>query len=164
MKNIFLIGVILLAVGFIAYRIFLPKAFVEVGKKGMAADKLKITRISRATTVNDYDDKPVTASPGHTFVQLDCQVTIPFDQLDIYDFQLVKAKTAKLGTEENVGDNTKDNYFFGIPITKDGIELKDLDLKSTDCHIRLIYQIPETETKGYLSYWGEYWGPLELGK
>lgn len=162
MNKILLIVVILLAVGFLSYLILIPKAFVAVGKKGMTADKLKITKISRTTTVNDDDAKPVTAAPGNRFVQLDCHVTIPFDQMDIYDFQLVRAKSSELGKEENVGDNSKDNHFFGIPITKDGIELKDFDLKSTDYYIRLVFQIPESANTGYLFYWGEYWGPLNL--
>jgi hypothetical protein len=128
----------------------------------MAADKLRVAKISRAKTVNDHDNKPVTAATGNTFVQIDCQVTIPFDQMDIYDFQLVKAKVKEIGTEENVGDNGKANYFYGIPVTKDGMELNDFDLKSTDYYIRLIFQIPELATEGYLFYWGEYWGPLNL--
>ena len=164
MTKIILIVAILLLVGFLAYRILIPKAFVAAGKKGMTGDKLKVVKISRATTVSDDKGKPITPVPGNTYVQIDCQVAIPFDQIDVYDFQLVKAKAERLGTEENVGDNTKDNYFFEMPISKDGIELMDFDLKAGDYFIRLIYQIPETETKGYLFYWGEYWGPLALTK
>jgi uncharacterized protein YfaP (DUF2135 family) len=84
--------------------------------------------------------------------------------MDIYDFQLVKAKVAELGTEKNVGDNLKDDYFYGRPITKEGNELKEFDLQSTDYYIRLIFQIPEPADKGYLFYRGEYWGPLDISK
>ena len=164
MRKIILIAVILLVVVFLAYRMLIPKAFVAAGKKGITADKLNVVRIGRATTASDDKGKPVTPAPGNTFIQIDCQVTVPFDQMDVYDFQLVKAKAAKPGTEENVGYKTKNNYFFGTPISKDGVELKEFDLKATDYFIRLIYQIPETETKGYLFYWGDYWGPLNLKK
>lgn len=154
---------LLLTAVFAVYRIMASKAFITEGKNNMSAEKVNVVRISRVMTVKNNNDQPVTAFPGHIFMQLDCAISqLPFEQLDIYDFQLVKDKAAIIGTEENIGDNTKANYFFSIPITGDGTELKELNDKATDYYIRLVFQIPDSATKGYLFYWGAYWGPLDL--
>ncbi len=120
----------LLVTAFAVYRIMLPKAFIVVGKKGMITEKLKVVRLSRSLSVID-NGKTIQASPGHVFVQIDYSTSMPADEIDVYDFQLVQGKAERIGNEQNIGDNLGDNYFFWYPTNIEGKEITDYDENGT---------------------------------
>jgi hypothetical protein len=152
-KTILIALAILLTLGFIAYRFVAPKALVEIGKKGMSQNKLKIIRTFKSNETQDDNNNTIKSIQGNCFINIECSINLPFSQVDIYDFQLVKNKKNKVGTEENVGDNLSDNYFYWDQITQKNNE---------NCYIRLTFQIPDSAAEGYLFYWGKYWGPINL--
>ena len=147
--------VLVAIVAFAAYRILLPKAFVAAGRRGLTADRITVERVIVERSVTGYEGQRVDADPARKFVTFDLRLAAGEGGFDVYDFQLVKAQTAELGKEENIGDNTDDNYFFWSPLDSESSD-------SANTRVRISFQVPEDATTGYLFYWGTYVGPLEL--
>jgi hypothetical protein len=104
----------------------------------------------------------VNADVGKKFVSVDIRIAASPTEFDVDDFQLVKAKSAQPGSEENLGDNSQDNYFFWTPLDTSGNPTAALDPKSKESRVRLSFQVPKEATVGYLFYWGVYVGPLQF--
>jgi hypothetical protein len=69
----------------------------------------------------------VNADVGKKFVSVDIRIAASPTEFDVDDFQPVKAKTAQPGSEENLGDNSQDNYFFWTPLDTSGHPAAALD-------------------------------------
>ncbi len=104
----------------------------------------------------------MNADVGKKFVSVDIRIAASPTEFDVDDFQLVKAKSAQPGSEENLGDNSQDNYFFWTPLDTSGNPTAALDPKSKESRVHLSFQVPKEATVGYLFYWGVYVGPLQF--
>jgi hypothetical protein len=159
-------GGVLLAVvlaAFVVYRVLLPRAFVVMGRGALAeTGAVQVTRVATSSTAIDFSRKPVEAGAGHKYALIDCRFTVPSDKVDFHDFQLVKERSAKLGHEENVGDQADRSYFLWTFLDASSSPVSGVSGSSSPFHARLAFKVPDGATTGYLFYWGLYWGPLEL--
>ena len=85
------------------------------------------------------------------------------EKVDFDDFQLVKERSARLGDEQNVGDNGDRDYFYWTLLDASGTPVDQLPRSSNPFNARMAFKVPRDATTGYLFYWGLYWGPLEFG-
>ena len=161
MKTVIAIVVIALA-ALVGYWILLPKTFVTVGRRAVTAQRISIERVTVERSVTSYNNERVDADPGKKFVTFDLRLAIRGTEFDVYDIQLVKEKKDRVGTEENVGDSSEDNYFFWTPLDSSGQPAAALDLESPDTRVRVSFQVPNAATAGFLLYWGVYLGPFEF--
>jgi len=125
----------------------------------MSDASLSIERVSASSVASDYQGRQVSAGEKRVFVNIDCHVRRPILEVDIDDFQLVKAK-AELGREENVGSNIEDNAFFWYPIDAEGKLIAAIPRDAVDFWIRLTFKVPSDARKGFLVNRGEYFGPV----
>jgi len=158
-----ILAILTLAIAaFVVYRAFAPRAFVSAGRGAITAELLAVERVAVQDHITADKGQRMNADLGKKFVSLDIRIAAGPTEFDVDDFQLVKAKAAQLGSEENLGDNSQDNYFFWTPIDASGQPASSLDAKSKESRIRLSFQVPTEATVGYLFYWGVYVGPLEF--
>lgn len=161
MKRVATILIALIAVAFILYRFVMPLLFVWYGRGPISAETVQIEKIVTATSAFNDRHQVVSSSKSSQFVVIDILVKARFTDFDIYDFQLVKNNTAKLGYEENIGDNSTDNYFYWSILDANGKETTSIS-DGAETKIRLYFEIPNETESGYLFYWGEYFGPLNF--
>ena len=122
----------------------------------MGPDSVTIQAVTVSPSAVGDSGKMVLAREGNKFVHLALLIKADLKDIDVYDFQFVKDKASKIGEEQNVGDNMADNSFFWStqdPETKAAKEIR----------VKLSFQVPKQAQKGYLFYWGEYFGPVEFG-
>ena len=145
------------------YRFLLPAAFVAVGRGTVSEETVSVASVSVDDFAVDESGERVDADPGMKFVNLELNLDGTFADVDIYDFQLVKEKGKSLGSEENVGDNFADKYFYWTALDSQGQSIELTDYEAKPIRLRLAFHVPEDAEKGYLFYWGEYFGPFEFG-
>jgi hypothetical protein len=107
----------------------------------------------------DYNGKEILAGENRLFVNIASHLSLPIRDVDIEDFQLVKAKTG-IGKEENVGSNTEDDAFFWCPVDPNGNVVPSIPQDASEFSVRLTYKVPTNAKEGYLENWGEYFGPV----
>jgi hypothetical protein len=157
------LAIVTLAIAaFFVYRALAPRAFVSAGRGAISAEVLAVERVTAQDSVAAYKDQRVNADLGKKFVSIEIRIAASPTEFDVDDFQLVKAKTAEVGSEENLGDNSQDNYFFWTPLDASGQPAASLDPKSEESRVRLSFQVPKEATEGFLFYWGVYVGPLQF--
>lgn len=161
MKRIAIVAAIAVVV-LVLYRLVLPHAFVSAGRGSLTEERLKVERVAIESTAVGQDGHRVAADTDKKFVVLDVHLALAPNQVDPDDFQLVKSKAEKLGTEENVGSNLGDNSFFWTPLGGNGQPVDPLDSRASDTRLRLSFQVPKEARVGYLFYWGVYRGPIDL--
>ncbi len=113
-----------------------------------------------AATVN-YSGKDVPAGAGHRYVLVDCRIEAPVDSVDFEDFQLVRDR-AVLGYETNVGDHEDDDYFYWSYLDGSGRPTSTVPIGTGPVAARLAFKVPVDAARGYLFYWGLYWGPFDF--
>ena len=134
-------------------------SFSGCGEKSVHQGSLIIQKISASTSTLDYNGKQISAGESRRFVDIDCHVRRPIKDVDIEDFQLVKAK-AEIGREENVGSNLEDNAFLWHPIDANGNPVEAIPSNASEFWVRLTYKVPSDASTGYLVNRGEYFGPV----
>mgnify|MGYP001191673153 CR=1 FL=1 len=137
-------------------------ARVRCRRQGSVRDTstLQITAITVAASANDYDGNPVSAGAGFQYVLLDCHFTVPSNQVDLTDFQLVRERVPETGTETNLGNNDDRDYFYWTYLDQAGQRLTAPPDTTGPFRARLAFKVPADIRAGYLFYWGLYWGPL----
>jgi hypothetical protein len=153
---------VLAVVALTLYRKSAARVFVSAGKGSFPAGSVIVDRIAVTSSVAGYSNEEVKAGAGKKFVSFDLHIKAPASSVDPDDFHLVKRKADKLGSEENVGNNAEDNYFFWTPVDASGKPAEALDPSAAEVRVRLSFQVPAEARNGYLFYWGEYVGPLEF--
>jgi len=157
-----LIVVVVIAALFLAYRFLLPSAFVSFGRGPINEDSLQILDVRSDATSIDENGQEVRALDEMKFVVIDTSIDAPFLDFDVYDFQLVKGRSEKLGEEENVGDNWAENSFLFVLLDSSGTPTSDFESPTSPLPLRLSFQVPLEATTGYLFYWGVYFGPIQF--
>ena len=160
-----LTGVVLVAViaAVVLHRTRAPRAFVAAGQGSlMDADNFSVTRVAVAPATVNSDGKDVQAGPGHKYVLLDCRIAAPATGVQFDDFQLVRDSAAETGHETNVGDHGDRDYFFWTFLDDAGSPLMQAPDEPGPFMARLAFKVPADAHRGYLFYWGFYWGPLDF--
>jgi hypothetical protein len=124
--------------------------------------RISVTRVAVASATVDYDGHEVQAGPNHQYVLLDCRIAAPVDSVHFDDFQLVRDRAVTLGAETNVGDNGDRDSFYWTFLDASGrprIQAPDAPGPFT---ARLAFKVPADARRGYLFYWGLYWGPFDF--
>ena len=166
MKKLVVAGVILviLAAGVaFAYRTVASRAFVTAGRN--AADDaltITVTHVAVAPGTTDYEGKVVEAGRGHRYVLLDCRIAAPANKVSFDDFQLVRDRAANVGEETNVGDNDDSDSFYWTYLDASGRPISEPPGVNGPFMARLAFKVPADARRGYLSYWGLYWGPFDF--
>ena len=161
MKSLAIIVVVIAAV-FLAYRFLLPSAFVSFGRGPINEESLQILDVRSAAESIDENGQTIQALDEMKFVVIDTTIDAPFLDFDVYDFQLVKRRSEKLGEEENVGDNWAENSFLYVLLDASGRPSSDFESPASPVKLRLSFQVPVEATTGYLFYWGVYFGPIQF--
>ena len=161
MRSLLIIVVVVGAL-FLAYKFLLPAAFVSFGRGPINEDSLQILDVHSAAQSIDENGNAVSALDEMKFVVVDTSVDAPFLDFDVYDFQLVKGKSEKLGEEENVGDNWAENSFLYVLLDSSGKPSSDFESPTSPVNLRLSFQVPLEAKSGYLFYWGVYFGPIQF--
>jgi hypothetical protein len=162
MKILAIIAVVLVLL-YVGYRFLLPAAFVAVGRGAVSEETVSVASVSLDDFAVDESGERVDADPGMKFVNLDLDVDGTYSDVDVYDFQLVKEKAPRLGSEENIGDNFADKYFYWTALDEQGQPVELTDYEAKPIRLRLAFHVPQAAENGYLFYWGEYFGPFDLG-
>jgi hypothetical protein len=92
---------------------------------------------------------------------VDCRIAAPVDSVDFDDFQLVRDR-AQLGHETNVGDHGDNDYFYWSYLDSSGRPATQPPTAAGPFLARLAFKVPAGATRGYLFYWGLYWGPFDF--
>jgi len=165
-KILVVVGGVLLVIGLagvIAYRLFLPRAFVTYRRGSMTeAGTLTVSRVTIADETLNYNAKTVRAGDGHKYVLVDCRIAAPASSIDFDDFQLVRGRAAKLGEEVNVGDNADSDHFYWMFLDASGAPAPEVAGSTNPVNARLSFKVPAETGESYLFYWGLYWGPFSL--
>ncbi|HLA82800.1 MAG TPA: hypothetical protein VJP78_14490 [Thermoleophilia bacterium] len=148
---------------FVLWRFVLPALFVSLARGPINTDTVVVKRVSVSDQITDSERGHVSAGTGHKFLSLDCSISVSPTEVDIHDFQFVKDRASSLGTEENVGNNMDLDYFFWTFLDSNGTPIDDIGNDATEFGLRLIFKVPVEASRGYLFYWGEYFGPVEFG-
>jgi len=167
MKRTRIVAVVLAAVvaAALAYKVFAPGAPVTAGRGPLRnVNALNVTHVMVAPATLDYDGKQVLAGAGFAYVILDCKILAPASQVRFDDFQLVRDRAAKLGDEQNVGDNGDRDYFYWSFLDESGQPALQAPTQTGPFTARLAFKVPAAARTGYLFYWGLYWGPFDLTK
>jgi hypothetical protein len=139
------------------------RAVIAAGRGGLRdTSSVQITRIATATEAMDYDGHPVAAGAGSVYVLLDCRITVPSNQVDISDFQLVQSPVTEIGTETNLGNHEDEHYFYWTYLDDAARPLATAVDPTGPLAVRLAFKIPVGTRGGYLYYWGLFWGPLNF--
>ena len=162
MKTLLIIVAIIAGL-LLAYRFLLPTAFVSIGRGPISEDSLHIVDVHSDQMSIDEAGQTVQALDGMKFVVIDTTVDASFLDFDVYDFQLVKARSEKLGEEENVGDNWADNSFLFVLFDDLGNPTSNYEKTEPPIRLRFSFQVPTDATTGFLFYWGVYFGPIKFG-
>jgi len=152
MKTTTIVAAIIVAL-YLAYRFLLPYAFISMGRGSINADAVSVEKIVIEKTVKDDNGKPITADTDNVFATFYINATVPANKFDITEFQIVREKAEKIGTEKNIGDPVNHNYYFWTM----------LDETDKSSRFSISFQIPKGEKRGFLFFWGIYWGPYEFG-
>jgi hypothetical protein len=156
-------GLVAVIVGlFLAWRFVVPALFVALGRGPVDTQTLSVVRVSVSSQVTDSERGVLTSGTGYKFVNVDCRISASPTAVDIYDFQLVKDGASSLGSEQNVGDNLDPDYFFWSFLDSSGAVVNEIGHDVTDFAVRLTFKVPSEASRGYLFYWGEYFGPIEF--
>ena len=162
MKKFILGAVLSIGLLLVTAQYWLPVLFVSIGKGSFSKENVTVIQVvSSGNAVNAYGE-PITAEAGRKFAHFDLHISLPIREIDYYDFQLVKRNDYELGREENIGDTLSDNYFSALPLKDDNSIAGEWDLNSRETTLRLSFEVPETASRGFLFYWGEYIGPLQF--
>ncbi len=162
MKKVLIGSALIIGLLVLTARTWVPYVFAEIGKNGFSADKAIVQKVFKTNEIIDMDKQHVAAQDGETFLNIDLHIEMPINQIDFYDFQLVKDDRQSLGYEENIGDYTHENYFNALALNDEGKIINDWDDNANEINMRLIFQIPKSEKEGYLVFWGEYIGPIQF--
>jgi hypothetical protein len=54
------------------------------------------------------------------------------------------------------------DYFFWTFLDPNGTPVDEIDNDATQFDLRLTFKVPVEASRGYLFYWGEYFGPVEF--
>lgn len=167
MKQLSVVAGVVLVVAVIAivlyYRSVAPRSFVATGRGAVAdAPTITVTRVSVAPATRDYDGKEVQAGRGHKYVLLDCRIAAPANRVSFDDFQLVRDRAATVGDEANVGDNDDSDYFYWTYLDAAGHPVMEAPGVTGPFEARLAFKVPADASRGYLFYWGLYWGPFDF--
>ena len=140
-----------------------PRAFVERGRGGVRdTSAVRVTAVAVAAEADNYDGNPVPAGTGSKYVLLDCRITASPNQVDLSDFQLVRERVPRIGTEVNLGNSDDKDYFFWTYLDEAGQRLATPPGSTGPIAVRLAFKVPADIRTGYLFYWGLYWGPLSF--
>lgn len=167
MKQLSAVAGVVLVVAVIAivfyYRSVAPRSFVAAGRGAVAdAPTITVTRVSVAPATIDNDGKAVQAGRGHKYVLLDCRIAAPANKVSFDDFQLVRDRVANVGDEVNVGDNDDSDYFYWTYLDPSGLPVIEAPAVPGPFEARLAFRVPADARRGYLFYWGLYWGPFDF--
>ena len=171
MKILTIVGAVAVIIGLaivIAFRILLPRALVATGR-GSIQDvaSVTVTRVAVANETRNFEAKTVRAGDGYKYILVDCRIAAEAGSIDFDDFQLVRNRAAKLGEEENVGNNDDIDAFFWVFLDASGAPVPEVPGSTSPVSARLSFKVPADAGAGYLFYWGMYWGPFsfhEAGK
>ena len=140
-----------------------PRAFVAAGRGPVDNPRIiSVIRVAAAPATINYGGKEVQAGPGHQYLLLDCRITAAADSVHFDDFQLVRDSAAAIGHETNVGDNGDSDYFYWTFLDASGRPVKQSPGVAGPFTARLAFKVPAETRRGYLSYWGLYWGPFDF--
>lgn len=162
MKVRVIVGVVIAAaLGAVAYWSAAPRAFVSLGRGAIGnTNAVTVTSVTVGSEPVDYDGKRVEAGAGHKFVLLDCRFSVPVSQVSFDDFQLVRDRATTLGEEVNVGENDDGDAFYWSLLDGSARPVTELPGSTMPFTARLAFKVPSEAQRGYLFYWGLYWGPL----
>ena len=149
----------------LSYRTIASRAFVTAGRGAVddaSAITVTVTHVAVAPATIDYDGKVVQAGRGHEYVLLDCRIAAPANKVNFDDFQLVRDRAARLGEETNVGDTDDSDSFYWTYLDAAGRPVMEAPGVTGPFMARLAFKVPADARRGYLFYWGLYWGPFEL--
>ena len=152
-----LTGVLLVAVvaAVVLHRTRAPRAFVAAGRGSLIeAIAVSVTHVAVAPATVNSDGKEVPAGPGHQYVLLDCRITAPASGVQFDDFQLVRDSAAETGHKKNI--------FSWTFLDDTGSPLMQASEEPGPFMARLAFKVPTEAHRGYLFYWGFYWGPFDF--
>ena len=152
MKKSLTVVIVILCL-YLAYRYLLPYAFVSMGRGPISSDTLSVEDVLIEKSVKNYDGEQVSADINNKFVTFLVKTSVPSTEFDVYEFQLVKEVAPSIGMEQNIGDNLSDNYYFWSMQSE----------TENSSYFSMSFQVPDKEIKGYLFYWGVYFGPYDFG-
>ena len=158
-------GVILVlgVTGLALYRSLAPRAFVAAGRGDVDDSRtISVAHVAVAPATVNYDGKEVQAGPGFHYVLLDCRIAAPVNSVQFDDFQLVRDRAATVGKETNLGDNGDRDYFYWTFLDTAGRPVTQLAGPAGPFTARLAFKVPADARRGYLFYWGLYWGPFDF--
>jgi hypothetical protein len=143
------------------YRSLAPRAFVAAGRGPVDDERtISVAHVAVAAATVYCDGKEVPAGPGFQYVRLDCRIAAPVNSVQFDDFQLVRDRAAKVGDETNLGDNGDRHYFYWAFLDPAGRPVTQLSGPAGPFTARLAFKVPADSRRGYLFYWGLYWGPF----
>ena len=152
MKKSLTVVIVILCL-YLAYRYLLPYAFVSMGRGPISSDTLSVEDVLIEKSVKNYDGEQVSADINNKFVTFLVKTSVPSTEFDVYEFQLVKEVAPSIGMEQNIGDNLSDNYYFWSMQSE----------TENSSYFSMSFQVPDNEIKGYLFFWGVYFGPYDFG-
>ena len=156
-------AVVLVSVAAAACRSRAQDRFVALGRGAIGnVEALSVVAVATASETRDYDGKTVHAGPDRKYVLLTCHFAVSPNQVNFDDFQLVRDSAAKAGQEANVGDNRDGDYFYWTFLDTSGRPVAELPSSTSPFAARLAFKVPSGAQRGYLFYWGLYWGPLQF--
>jgi len=140
-----------------------PRASLTAGRGAVGdTSAISVRHVAIAPATVDYAGKEVRAGPDHRYVLIDCQIAVAPDSLDFNDFQLVQDRAAQLGHEINIGDHGDRDYFYWSYLDESESPVMEPPGTTGPFMARLAFKVPASARKGYLFYWGLYWGPFEF--
>ncbi|MEO1543505.1 MAG: hypothetical protein AAFR75_05730 [Pseudomonadota bacterium] len=162
MKTLFWIATSV-ALVFLGYRYLVPKAFVSIGKGSVSEKTLLVQSLGSDSIAFSDTGESVEADEGSKFVRFSLDFAGPPSELDVWDFQLVRSRSEKLGEEQNIGDNFSAKYYFWTYLNALGVPIEEPDETQDRTRLQVAFHIDEAEFEGFLFYWGEYFGPYQFG-
>lgn len=139
------------------------RAVVAAGRGDIRdTSAVEINAIAVAEAALGYEGELVRAGTGWKYVLLDCEIVGAPAEIDLTDFQLVKDRVAELGAETNLGNHEDRDYFYWTYLDEAGQPRATPPEPAGSFVVRLAFKVPAEVRRGFLFYWGLYWGPLDI--